>query len=1015
MADWDGAVVPDRASDASGARRRVEALCAAGVDVAVVTGTHMENIDGQLRARPSGPGRLFLCVNRGSQAFEVGTDGPHLAWERTATPAEDAALDLAATTTIAELGRVGIDASVVASRLNRRKIDLIDEPEWADPPKARIAALLEAVRRRLDARGLTLPDVVELARRCALDAGLDDPRITSDAKHVEIGLTDKSDSARWLLDRFAERGVGPGLVLVAGDEFGPLGGVGGSDAHMLVAGTERSLVVSVGAEPEGVPPGVLHLGGGPEALLSLLDAQLLRRRQRRCPAVDEDPAWTIVVPDGPEEDRRVHETQLTVADGWFGTRGALEEGRRGDDPMVLAAGVYTRDVDGTERLLSGPRWAQLSLPRRGEPGRRVLDLRTGVLHRRLETPDGPLSTVRFASMDRPGLLALRAEGPVTRLQTDTPLLPPRGEDGDRCTLEDDSALVASTLGGGIAMVAHEHDTVVRGTRMVERIVAASSHATRHPRLEDTRRRAGRFAADGFDEALRVHRTAWAGRWRDADVVIEGDPEAQRAARFALFHLMASAATADEAAVGARGLSGPAYAGHVFWDTEVFVLPFLAATCPAAARAVLEYRCRRLHAAQELARSCGRRGARFPWESASEGLDVTPRLARRRFGRPLPILTGELEEHIVADVAWAACTYAAWAGDEAFERGQGRALVTETARYWASRIELDAAGTGHIRDVIGPDEYHVGVDDNVFTNVMARWNLRRGAAMDGVDAPHWLALADALADGYDEGTGLYEQFSGYHDLEFIPITALTTTPVAADLLLGHERVERSQVIKQADVLMLHHLVPEEVVPGSLVPNLDHYLPRTAHGSSLSPAVHAALLARAGRPDEGLEFLRLAMGVDLADLTGSAAGGLHMATLGGIWQALVMGFAGIRPQGAVLGVDPHLPSSWGSLEVRLRWRGVPVAIRARPDAVEVECERPVEVCVRDTAPFTVPAPGAVLPLGPAGAGVAGHDRVGAPGAPAVSSRVVRAGVSGNGTNPSTAGKDGPEETRSPAHAT
>ncbi|HUO47616.1 MAG TPA: glycosyl hydrolase family 65 protein [Acidimicrobiales bacterium] len=963
MADWDGAVVPDRSSDATAARRRIEALCAAGVDVAIVTGTHMENIDEQLHARPAGAGRLFLCVNRGSQVFEVTGRGPHQVWERTATPAEDAALDWAAARTTAALADAGLEASVVGRRLNRRKIDLIDVPEWADPPKARITELLAAVRRRLATHGLTLPDVVDLARRCALDAGIEDPRITSDAKHVEIGLTDKSDSARWLLRQFAARGVGPGLVLVLGDEFGPLGGVGGSDAHMLVEGTERSLVVSVGAEPEGVPDGVVHLGGGPDACLSLLDAQLLRRRQRRCPVVDEDPAWCFVVPDGPDEDRRVHESQLTIADGRFGTRGALEEGRRGDDPLVVAAGVYTRDAAGVERLLSGPRWSQLTLPRKGEPGRRVLDLRTGVLHRRMDTPDGPVLTTRFASLDRPGLLALRAEGPADRLRAESALRPPRGEDGERCTIDDDTAVVTGSIAGGMAMAALQEDALVRGTRLVERIVAAAAHPTRRPRAEEVRRRVERFAADGFDEALRAHRGTWADRWRDADIEIEGDPEAQLATRFALFHLMASAPTTDEAAIGARGLSGSAYAGHVFWDTDIFVLPFLAATCPPAARAALEYRYRRLPAARALAEASGRAGARFPWESASEGLDVTPRMARRRFGRPLPILTGELEEHIVADVAWATCTYAAWSGDGAFMDGPGTTLVTETARYWASRIELDDAGRGHIRDVIGPDEYHVGVDDNAFTNVMARWNLRRGAELDGVDAEHWRALADALVDGYDRATGLYEQFAGYDALEFIPIASLAPTPVAADLLLGHERVSGSQLIKQGDVLMLHHLVPEETEGGSLAPNLDHYLARTAHGSSLSPAVHAALLARAGRPDEGLELLRLAMHIDLVDLTGSTAGGLHMATLGGIWQALVMGFAGIRPGGPTLTVDPSLPSTWQSLGVRLCWQGSPVGVRAHHDRVEIECEAPLQLSLLGAPPMTVAAPGAVFALGPA----------------------------------------------------
>ena len=222
--------------------------------------------------------------------------------------------------------------------------------------------------------------------------------------------------------------------------------------------------------------------------------------------------------------------------------------------------------------------------------------------------------------------------------------------------------------------------------------------------------------------------AWARRWETADVVVEGDPGLQQALRLTLFHLMASVGDHGEAAVGARGLSGPAYRGHVFWDSDVFVLPFLAATHPPAARAMLEYRIRRLPAALEAARRLGRMGARFPWESAADGWDVTPRSAFDQVGRLVRIRTGELEEHIVADVAWATACYLDWTGDGDFEDGPGRDLLVQTARYWASRIRLDREGRGHIYGVIGPDEYHEPVDDNAFTNVMARWNLRRGAEL-----------------------------------------------------------------------------------------------------------------------------------------------------------------------------------------------------------------------------------------------------------------------------------------------
>ena len=371
-------------------------------------------------------------------------------------------------------------------------------------------------------------------------------------------------------------------------------------------------------------------------------------------------------------------------------------------------------------------------------------------------------------------------------------------------------------------------------------------------------------------------------------------------------------------MGARALTGRGYRGHVFWDSDVFVLPFLAATHPASARAILEYRVRRLPAARAAARAAGHAGARFAWESAASGEDVTPRSARDRAGREVAIYTGQREEHIVADIAWAAGCYIDWTGDRAFREGAGRALLVETARYWASRAQRDSDGTGgraHIRGVIGPDEYHELVDDNAYTNVMARWNLRRAfaettdATVERAERRSWLDLADALVDGYHPDSGLYEQFAGFFALEPLIISEIAPRrPIAADLLLSPERVHQAQVVKQADVLMLHHLVPDEVVDGSLAANLAFYEPRTAHSSSLSPGVHAALLARAGRLAEARAALAMTTRIDLDDVSGSTASGVHIAAMGSVWQALALGFVGARPRGDVLELEPRIAEDW-----------------------------------------------------------------------------------------------------------
>ena len=216
----------------------------------------------------------------------------------------------------------------MANRLNRRKIDLIPVPEWADPKKADIGRLVEAVIARLAAVEITdLSKVVHLAIDAAHAAGLADPRITSDVKHIEIGLTDKSDSARWAADWLALRGITGELILVGGDEFGPIGGATGSDSFMLVDALSRSPVVSVGVEPGGVPYNVTHLGGGPARFADLLDAQLARRAEHRVPRVDHDPAWVLPLPlPSPIGQVRVAESLGSLGNGWAGMRGFTRRG-----------------------------------------------------------------------------------------------------------------------------------------------------------------------------------------------------------------------------------------------------------------------------------------------------------------------------------------------------------------------------------------------------------------------------------------------------------------------------------------------------------------------------------------------------------------------------------------------------------------------------------------------------------------------------------------------------------------
>jgi trehalose/maltose hydrolase-like predicted phosphorylase len=297
---------------------------------------------------------------------------------------------------------------------------------------------------------------------------------------------------------------------------------------------------------------------------------------------------------------------------------------------------------------------------------------------------------------------------------------------------------------------------------------------------------------GVVAAIEDHAAAWAERWAASDVVVEGDPAAQQALRFAVYHMNSAANPGDEhVSIGARALTGDAYLGHVFWDTEIFLLPFYTLTWPEAARTLLMYRWRSLDGARYKAAKMGWRGAFFAWESTSTGRETAPEWVIGADGSRIDILSGREEEHIVADVAYATWGYWQATEDETFLLDAGAEILFETARFWSSRAQLEADGQRHIRDVEGPDEYHEHIDDNAFTNMMACWNLRRGldcAALLRTRWPDrwaelasrltlgddelatWRAAAETLVTSYDAERGLYEQFAGYFGLEPIDLAA-----------------------------------------------------------------------------------------------------------------------------------------------------------------------------------------------------------------------------------------------------
>jgi kojibiose phosphorylase len=481
---------------------------------------------------------------------------------------------------------------------------------------------------------------------------------------------------------------------------------------------------------------------------------------------------------------------------------------------------------------------------------------------------------------------------------------------------------------------------------------------------------------GTSGVVEAHTRAWTGRWRSADVRVGGDEEAQRALRFAIYHLT-SAANPDDprVAVGARALTGEAYRGHVFWDTEIYALPFFIYTQPAAARSLLEYRYRTLAGARRKAHALGYRGALYAWESTDTGDETTPTVAMTPNGEVVRILTGEQEHHISADVAYAVWLYWQVTGDDRFFVECGAEIVVETARFWASRGAVEGDGCYHIRRVIGPDEYHETIDDNAYTNVLARWNLERAAEaadllaqswpqvwhslvtrleLDPAEPARWREIASTMKTCFDRRSSLFEQFDGYFGLEDIALAAYEPRNAPMDIILQRERLQKSKVLKQADVVALSALLWDEFPRHVHEANFRYYEPRTAHGSSLSPALHALVAARLG--DEALfdRFFRQAGEIDLANNMGNAAGGVHIAALGGLWQAAVLGAGGLRPRPDGVVLDPHLPRTWSSLHFSVLWRArvltVGIDRAARTVDVEVRGDEPMAIALEDGPALT-----------------------------------------------------------------
>lgn len=508
------------------------------------------------------------------------------------------------------------------------------------------------------------------------------------------------------------------------------------------------------------------------------------------------------------------------------------------------------------------------------------------------------------------------------------------------------------VGGGTDAVASRVDAVIGETVTFRRYaVVYNSRDTDDPcaaALADITTRAWRR----FDAAVAEHVVSWERTWEHADVVIEGSYATEQALRFNAYHLHSAGTREPHVSVPARALTGRAYEGHIFWDVEIFMLPFYIHTAPEIARNALLYRHHTLDGARKRAQEGGYRGASFAWESTVTGEDVTPRKIKlKTTGREIPIYTGTQQIHVTADVAYGVWRYWDGTGDRAFLRDTGAEILAETARFWTSRCERGAHHF-HIRGVVGPDEYHHSVDDNAFTNWMARFNLERAAWTAGWmqreypsewaalcerldlaadEVAEWAAVAEQLYFPEPDRHGVIEQFAGFFDLDDYPLPAAERLQAPINRLFDWEKINRLKLIKQADLLMLPFLFPDRFSHEELVANYHYYEPLTDHGSSLSPSVHAALAARLGLHEAARRYWRQGLWLDLSNVMTNSALGVHPACMGATWQALVFGLLGVRftDDGPTCAPDAfeRLPETWRSVALKLLWRGRshPVEVR------------------------------------------------------------------------------------------
>ncbi len=472
---------------------------------------------------------------------------------------------------------------------------------------------------------------------------------------------------------------------------------------------------------------------------------------------------------------------------------------------------------------------------------------------------------------------------------------------------------------------------------------------------------------GYEKLKAAHCLVWEEVWKNSDVVIEGDDEAQLALRYSIYHLCSIAPhNTDKCGIPARGLSGQVYKGAAFWDTEMFMLPFFQFTDAKAARNLLKYRVNTVEGAKRKAKEFGYEGAFFAWESQETGDDACTlfNVTDIFTNRPQRTYFKDKQIHVSGDIVFAMWDYCRTTGDYTILVDGGLDLMYECLWFYYTYSSFKPYKNRYeLLDVVGPDEYHERVGNNAFTNIMVKHaadifvqaievvkaNYPQTFKVFNKDLTWAYDFSEKLYVPQPDDRGIIEQFDGYFGLEDVTPEVLKTRELKENEYWGgHGLASETMTLKQADVIMMLNVFRNEYSAEIKKANWQFYEPYTEHGSSLSACAYAIVAAEIGDTDWAYKYFMKTASVDLTGNTkqylGSLyIGGTHPAANGGAWNTAIFGFAGVSFTNDVLDISPRLPKNWKKLSFKLNWKGEALTITISQNVVEIDGVKNTKVTV------------------------------------------------------------------------